>query len=320
MGQRQYLSTDPNAGEPVRPAAQSGYLSTDPNEGEPLRVATKSENLPPKEPTWADRAGLNAPTDSMLLGFLRGSGAAVADMAQGATANIANRVNKGGDPKLREMIGAPPVEQAQDVMQAPDTFAAKVGGVIPHVAEAAIPVGGAAKAAITAIPRTARAGEKFQEVMAAAKDVPIDEKEVGDVALRIYQLSERGGTMPKAVRDILKRMTDPQKTPLAYGEARDFASNISRLSANEFGRLNPTVAREVANLRVALNQANANAAKQAGKLDEYKSAMREYAQAMRLREAVDKAVKVVKKAAPWATGAGMGMWMTREIRSMLGSE
>lgn len=45
MPQQQYLSTDPNDGEPVRPAAQSKYLSTDPNEGEPLRVATKARGL-----------------------------------------------------------------------------------------------------------------------------------------------------------------------------------------------------------------------------------------------------------------------------------
>lgn len=41
MPQTQYLSTDPHAGEPVRPAAQK-YLSTDPNEGEPLRVQSRA--------------------------------------------------------------------------------------------------------------------------------------------------------------------------------------------------------------------------------------------------------------------------------------
>lgn len=42
MPEQKYLSTDPNAGEPVRPAAQSAYLSTDPNEGEPLRVVSRA--------------------------------------------------------------------------------------------------------------------------------------------------------------------------------------------------------------------------------------------------------------------------------------
>lgn len=123
-----------------------------------------------------------------------------------------------------------------------------------------------------------------------------------------------------AVRKILNRMTDPNKAAMTYEEARDFASNISRLSANEYQRLTPVVAREVANLRVALNEANAQAARQAGKMDEYRAAMREYAQAMRLREAISKTIRVAKKAAPWATAAGGLAWMNREVRSMLGGE
>lgn len=319
MGQeRRYVSTDPNFGEPVTETAERKYVSTDPNFGEPLRVATKSENLPP--PTWSDKLGLNAPTDSMIHGFHRGVGGAAVDMLQGATAAVKNAVARGGDPELREALGAVPVEQQQDVMQAPDTVAAKVGGLAPTVAEMAIPAGGtvkAGKAAIGLIPTTAKAGAKFENVMAAAKNVPLDVKEVGNVALRINQLAERGGSMPMAVRKILNRMTDPNKAAMTYEEGRDFASNISRLSANEYGRLTPAVAREVAGLRVALNQANANAAKAAGKMDEYKSAMREYAQAMRLREAIDKSLKVAKKAAPYAAGAGIAAWMSREIRSML---
>ena len=261
---------------------------------------------------------MNAPTDSRLLGFLQGSGGAAVDMLQGAAANVSNRGTRGGDPKLREIMGVPPAEQVKDVMASPETMAGMIGGAIPTIAEMAIPVGSGAKAAVSAIPRAARAGRKFQEVMSAAKDIQIETKAVGDAALRIQQLAERGGSMPLAVRKILQRMTDPEKAPMAYEEARDFASNISRLSANEYGRLTPAVAREVANLRVALNEANAQAAKQAGKMPEYKAAMREYAQAMRIRGAVESAVKGAKQSLPYATAAGAGYWLTRELRGLLG--
>lgn len=272
----------------------------------------------PKAKTWSESLGLNKPTDSMAVGMMRGSGGAAVDMAQGAAANVVNRANRGGDPALRRILGAVPVEQAQDKMQAPNTVAAKVGNVLPYVAEMAMPAGKAGSVLVDAIPSATRAGAKFQDVMAAAKHVPVAIEETGNVALRIMQLAERGGSMPMAVRKLLNRVTDPEKAPMVYEEARDFASNISRLSANEFGRLTPAVAREVANLRVTLNQAVAQAAKQAGKADEYAAAMKEYAQAMRLKEAVNTALQAAKKSIPVASAAGAGYWLTRQVRNALG--
>lgn len=295
-------------------------------------VAQQTKAKPEREPglatigdqvqaKWSDSLGLNKPTDSRLTGFARGAGGAAVDMVQGASARVQNAVAKSGDPATRRILGAVPVEEQPDVMAAPDTFAGKVGGVLPDVAAMASPMGEtvkAGKAAINALPSAERAGEKFKSVMAAAKNVPIDVAETGDVALRIMQLAERGGSMPMAVRKLLTRVTDPEKAAMVYEESRDFASNISRLSADEFGRLTPAVAREVANLRVALNKANAMAAKQVGKMEEYASAMNEYARAMRLRKAVDAAVDGVKKGVPVATAAGVGYWLTQKVRDALG--
>ena len=171
-------------------------------------------------------------------------------------------------------------------------LAQTAGGLVGGVAGAK---GGQALQA--AIPTATKAGAKFQDVMAAARNQPVDISGPGNVALRIQQLSERGGSMPKAVRDFLKRVTDPDKGPLVYEEARDFASNISRLSANEFGRLTPAVAREVHGLRVALNKAIENSAAQVGKGDTYRSAMNDYRQSARIREFKDDAVKAAKRIA-----------------------
>jgi hypothetical protein len=179
--------------------------------------------------------------------------------------------------------------------------AQRVGAVAENLLEMAVPVSKAA----AAIPTTAKAGAKFQSVMGAAHSVPVDVNGPGAVALRIAELADRGGSMPMAVRKFLARITDPQKAAMTYQEARDFASNISRLSANEYGRLTPAVAK---------------AAQQAGKGAEYASAMKEYAQAMKIKGAIDAVAEGAKKGLPYATAAGAGTWLTLKLRQALSGE
>lgn len=194
--------------------------------------------------------------------------------------------------------------------------AQRAGGAAETVAEMALPIGEAAKA----VPTVGKAGAKFQSVMSAAKNVPIDVNAPGKVALRISELAERGGSMPKAARDFLKRVTDPKKGDMTYQEARDFASNISRISADEFNRLTPVIKREMGELRVALNESVAKAAEKAGKGAEYKSAMREYAQAMKIRDVINSAVEGVKKAAPYATVGGASAYLASKLGHLWASE
>jgi hypothetical protein len=200
--------------------------------------------------------------------------------------------------------------------EAPPTTAGTVGTYVPAAVGLAAPGGPvvkAGKAAVNAIPRAARAGQKFQEVAGAAKDIAVETKEIGDAALRIYQLSERGGSMPKAVRDLLKRVTDPSKPGMAYPESRDFASNIGRLSVDEMNRLTPVMKREISQLAAAINKANADAAQAAGKGAEYKAAMREYAKAMEMKKALDVLIKKGKQAALPAAGlGGAAYWLGRD--------
>jgi hypothetical protein len=166
------------------------------------------------------------------------------------------------------------------------------------LATAAIP--SVVKGVRSQIPSMARAGVRFQEVMGAAKNVPVNVSDPGNVALRIQQLAERGGSMPKVARDFLRRVTDPTKPSMTYEEARDFYHNISRLSADEFNRLTPVMKREVGNLRVALNRSIEGAAQQAGKLAEYRAAMAEYARRAHVEELARDVWTGVKRAAPFA--------------------
>lgn len=229
-------------------------------------------------------------------------------------------------PVLRQVPGvnkfvATPEQfgQAREAMASSNT-AQMVGGGIETAAELALPVGKGIKAAAEIIPTTAKAGEKFQSVMAATKDLPVSVAAPGAVALRLRELADAGGSMPKVAKNFLSRITDPDKGPLNYAEARDFASNVSRLSANEYQRLTPVVAREVANLRVTLNKAIAETAAKAGKGQEYAQAMNEYARAMQIRGVFDSVVAGMKRGAPYAGAAGLGTYLTKKLASLIGSE
>ncbi len=217
--------------------------------------------------------------------------------------------------KARQAAGLPPVSE----MATADNPEQMIGKGLETAAELAIPAGMAAKAAL---PSKASAAGKFQAVMGAAKDIPLDVQDAGAVALKIEQLAGRGGTMPRAVSKFLARVTDPAKAPMNYEEGRDWASNISRLSVDDFNRLTPVIKREMAGLRVALNKANAMAASKAGKGAEYASAMKEYARALKFQEFVDAGLTGMKKGLPYAVGTGMaggalgaGYWLSQKARS-----
>lgn len=255
--------------------------------------------------TWADTAS------DVATGFAKGAARTAVNLGQLV------HMLPGVTPTVDALYGQPGLSDAAFTDARQRTTSTNtpqmIGGGLEAIAELATPI---AKG-VNAIPRVARAGEKFQSVMAAARTLPVDVQEPGTVALRISELADRGGSMPMAVRKFIGRVTDPAKAPLNYEEARDFASNISRLSANEYQRLTPVIAREVASLRVSLNESIANTAKAAGKLDEYRSAMKEYAQAMKLRDAIGAVVEGAKKSAPFATAAGAGYWLTSKLRGML---
>jgi hypothetical protein len=156
-------------------------------------------------------------------------------------------------------------------------------------------------------PSTARAGAKFDSVMSKAGNVPINYSAPGDAALQIQTLAQRGGSMPKVVRDFLTRATDPNKGPMTFSEARDFYSNASRLSADEANRLTPTLKKAVGDFRAALDQALTEAAGTVGQGKTYQGAMNDYRTAMGNRAWLENARKVgAQVGMKAATGAGIG--------------
>lgn len=175
-----------------------------------------------------------------------------------------------------------------------------VAGAIPAIGPAARAIG--SKIPGTA-PYMAQASAKFQQVMGAARGQPVEVKESGNVAARIWDMSQRGGSRPKVITDFVKRMTDPEKGPLTYEEARDFYSNASKLSADEMKRLTPKLRFEVTKFARALDAEIRATAGAAGKGEQYGQAMREYAKGAKVKGIASKAFEKGVKALPYAGGA-----------------
>ena len=140
-----------------------------------------------------------------------------------------------------------------------------------------------AEAVAGAIPSSARAGRKLEDVLGAAKDVPIKAAGPTQEAFRGKEIASRGGTLPKILRDFTRRTSDPDAEPITYKEARDFYTN-ARLAMTEYLQTKPNMWRQVTIFKNALGEALQQAAAQAGKGAEYKSAMTEYRRAKTLQK------------------------------------
>jgi hypothetical protein len=115
----EYTVRDPKSGRTVTLRG-----ATPPTEADLDQVFAELDK-PSATPTWADRLGLNQPTDSRVVGFLRGSGAAATDMAEGAAAGVASTMFHGGDlirraTGMERVINTP---EAQQAMRAPASVA-----------------------------------------------------------------------------------------------------------------------------------------------------------------------------------------------------
>lgn len=169
--------------------------------------------------------------------------------------------------------------------------------------------GGAASkvAEMTPGAKIARAGAGFQDVMAAAKNHPVEVTDSLSKSLSEYaKLVDAGGSRSVSVHKLLQRLTSPEKGPLTYEEARDFGSNISRLSADEQQRLTPVMKRAVGQIAAELRNATEATASRAGKLEQFQKAMKDYSSGMKGKEFLEKAMEVIKSDLAKGIGYGVG--------------
>jgi hypothetical protein len=265
-------------------------------------------------PGASEGAGLAEPLGQYTENVARGVGGGAKDIAQGNVARGAHKVIGGvgealtpalpfaaaGAPlatlgalgggqaggmagkKIAETAGATPDQAAVagDIGNIAGGFA---GGALGHMGQRSLP---------GATFERAKAG--FRDVASTANPAVVDTSVPGNTALEIQKMAASGGSQPKVIRDFVTRVTDPNKGPLTFEEARKFYTNASRLSADESQRLTPDMKRMVGQFRADLDGAITNAAASKGKGPQYTKAMKDYRRASRAQDVVDTAKDTAK--------------------------
>jgi hypothetical protein len=147
------------------------------------------------------------------------------------------------------------------------------------------------------IPTRAKAGKVFESVMKDAQGQPVNMTRSMVPLERAQQLSARGHGTVSAADNLYKRVNTVN--PLDYREARDWASGLSRLSANDTMNASPSLRAQVGKLSHAFNDDVGDAATAAGRGEDYAKAMRDYRRASQFNDAA-------KTAAKWAIPAAAG--------------
>lgn len=305
------------------PPLPAGYKLDQPPP--PLPPGYKLDSAPSQPSTWDVLTQPTEKTDKEYLGYTGAAGVAgatikgLSDVARGTQGAISGMYDMVSHPiDTAKGVAAIPAQAAQvpaavrDINASPDP----VGQYAQAAQDTASQGAGQALTAIVgtgiakaipevkgALPSTARAGAAFREIKAAVGDIPIDVSKVGNSALELWTQSERGSTLPKAVRQLVNRLAKPGSDPITYEEAKDFQSNVSNLSANEKMNLKPNTVRLLGQLNADLKESLADAADTAGKGQQFTTAMREYHQAMKLRGFTDEAISQAWKMA--LRGAGI---------------
>jgi hypothetical protein len=321
MSQKTYAK-----GQPADPPPPAGYtVDSDPAPPAGYTVdAPQTPAAPPGNtlsaapaPSWGQQAtedlqqGGNRTVVGRTLGFLQGRG------GQGYTG-----LESGVSPAAADYVGSPflgaarTVAGVQEIPEHPVQGALDTGKGLFQAATLPMTFmgGPVADAGIQSIPSKAAAGKMFQSVMADAGDVPVNLNNASQPLLRAQEISARGASMPQAAGKLLRRATQPGAPPITYGEARDFASNISSLSANDAMKMTGPMKSTINNLRSAFHRDIGDAAETVGRGADYRSALQEYASAMRLRDNAQTAgLWALKKGLPMAGGAGAAAYEAHKL-------
>lgn len=165
------------------------------------------------------------------------------------------------------------------------------------------------------LPSTERAGQKFEQVMGAAKDVPVDLSQVDPIVERAKELRSHGHTPPSMSMRQYSKAQQPQEfgpfkiapDPMTYETSRDFAVSAGDQSAQAITGTNRTMKRQNKSFAKALDDANREAAYKAGRGEMYDQAMAEYRNAKRIQKAKEILASEAAKKAISGIGTGLGI-------------
>ncbi len=148
------------------------------------------------------------------------------------------------------------------------------------------------------LPSRARAGATLQDIRTQAKDVPVSLRNTMPAVDRLSELKDAGGKSATPLNAIIKRATNyltpstkgKVQEPILFPEARDIYSNVSDVTRQSplqtlMGRgLKPTMLRQAGIVKSGLNSDLTDAASTIGRGEDYTNAMKEYANASKLRK------------------------------------
>jgi len=152
----------------------------------------------------------------------------------------------------------------------------------------------------------ARAAGILKSVADDANQVPVQLDNAGDAATRL--MNWQGKTnLGSTVNKFLNRITDPQKGPLTYENARDFYQLFGKMSADETTKLAPVIQHDLTQMVVGLKQDIGNAAETVGRAQDYYKGLQDYTTASKYQDFLDSAKDfMVKQGIPAiAKGAGV---------------
>lgn len=226
---------------------------------------------------------------------------AAATMGMRAPDTATDRAPSG---KLIDLLPRRP-EQQRDMRQMVDAMPLGTPAPVSAVASGVKAVPGlVARAAGIS---KARAITNIGEASQAAQGAAVGTEGVGNIGLRAMELQQAGGRMPRVITQLMQRVTNPKLGEMTFEEARDFYSNISRLSANEFGTLNPVMQRQVGMMKAALHEALTAAAETVGKGEQYAKGISEYAKAGRAAATWENKIKPLAGVALKRIAQGAGL-------------
>lgn len=243
------------------------------------------------------------------LGFLQGRSNGYSGLNSGVSEGAANLM---GSPLTGT---AQALEGVSSIPQHPIAGPIKaVGGIAKALTIPSMMMGGpGATAGIEAIPSARYAGQQLNNIAEAVgnADVPLNASLAP--LQRLAELNARGGSgsVPAGVMQLLER--SQAVAPMAYPEARDFASNISSLSNLEKLAAKPQVLAGMGALKSGLH---GDIAASLGDLGpSYIDAITEYAKAQQLKKA---AVTAGKYIGGGAAGAVIGNKAFNMIKGVSG--
>lgn len=220
------------------------------------------------------------------LGFLQGRQNGYSGLDSGVSQGVANFMGSPftGVAQALEGVASVPQHPIAGPIKAVSGIAKAL--TIPSMVMGGPEVG----AAIDAIPSAKYASQSLNNIAEAAgnADVPLN-RSLAPLQ-RLAELNARGGSgsVPAGVMQLLERSQGV--APMAYPEARDFASNVSGLSSLERMAAKPQVLSQMNALRTGLHGDIADSLGDLG--PNYLEAIKEYARAQQLKQTAAKAAKI----------------------------